>query len=105
MTSSLPPPELNMSTDVVEIDCPYCGNMIPSSSHKCPFCCSELEFYDFDDLELIANGEQLVETECLPKEEPARPIIVSKEAAVVPAAEEKVEKKGLFGKLFGRGKK
>ena len=80
--------------------------MIPSSSHKCPFCCSELEFYDFDDLELIANGEQLVETECHPKEEPARPIIGPKEvAASVPVTEEKVEKKGLFGKLFGRGKK
>ena len=94
MTSSLPYPELNMSVDVVEIDCPNCGKMIHSHDEKCPFCCSQLKFYDFNDLELVANGRSPVEKECRPKDEP-----------IVPGGEENPEKKGLFGKLFGRKKK
>jgi endogenous inhibitor of DNA gyrase (YacG/DUF329 family) len=95
-----------MSVDVVEIDCPNCGKMIHSSDDKCPFCCSHLEFYDFDDLELVANGKHLTEKECRPKEEPAHHDQGSKGVdASVPMDAGHGEKKGLFGKLFGRGKK
>jgi endogenous inhibitor of DNA gyrase (YacG/DUF329 family) len=94
MTSSFPYPELNMSVDIVEIDCPNCGKMIHSNDEKCPFCCSHLKFYDFNDLELVANGKSPAEKECRPKEEPIRS-----------EAEEHSENKGFFGKLFGRKKK
>lgn len=106
MTSSFPHLELNMSADVVDIDCPNCGKSIRSSDTKCPFCCSHLEFYDFSDLEQIANGRPLVESECQPKDEKTRSDVVSKEVgASGPVTDEGVEKKGLFGKFFGRKKK
>jgi endogenous inhibitor of DNA gyrase (YacG/DUF329 family) len=94
MTSSFPYSELNMSLDIVEIECPNCGKMIHSNDEKCPFCCSHLKFYDLNDLEQVARGEAPTEKQCQPKDD-----------TVIPVAEESSEKKGFFGKLLGRKKK
>ena len=108
MTVSIPPPDHLMNTDSIEMECPACGRTINSTATKCPFCCSEFEFHDLDDLENVANGRPMEERSqsCTPvpvvEEMPKQPEPMA--AEVEPEAP-KDEKVGRLGKLFGRGRK
>jgi len=108
MALSFPSSDHLMNTDSIEMECPACGRTISSIDTKCPFCCSDFEFHDMDDLERVANGRPLEEAKaCTPVQVVEKTHEPSAESSTEELRPEppKEEKAGRLGKLFGRGKK